>query len=103
MYIYSPNSFHTVGVLAVRLVGGWMLGQGVLLLCVCSFLCAGCGLGKGQVALVYAKGLVAPLSTIKYIGFTTFSSKTLLVRWEFPACLGGLWVPPGCPPGASRT
>ena len=39
-------------------------------------LCTGCGLGKGQVALVHAKRSVAPLSTEKHICFGTISFRS---------------------------
>ena len=38
--------------------------------------CTGCGLGKGQVALVHAKHSLAPLSTEKHLCFGTISFRS---------------------------
>ena len=53
-----------------------------------SLLCAGCGLGEGQVAPVHAKWSVAPLSSIKHDGFGT------LLLQDASGALGASWVSP---------
>ena len=77
---------------------------GVPSLRVCSLLCAGCTLGEGRVAPIYAKRSVVVLSTVKHNGFGTFYIKdrsgALGAYWRLlgsPGCLlGASWVPTGC-------
>ena len=69
-------------------------------------LCTGCGLGKGQVALVHAKRSLAPLSTEKHICFGTISFRSSsgppLAQMP-PRCLPNVsQMPPRCLPDASQ-
>ena len=63
-------------------------------------LCTGCGLGEGQVALVYAKRSLAPLSTEKHICFGTISFRSSSGPPSAqmpPRCLPNVsQVPPRC-------
>ena len=89
IYIYIPQTVSTVGVLTVYLLNG-CLAPWISLLYVCELLCAGCGLGEGRVAPVYAKRRVAQLSMKKHICFSTFCLQDPF------GLLGASWVPPGC-------
>ena len=69
-------------------------------------LCTGCGLGKGQVALVHAKRSRALLSTEKHICFGTISfrsSSGLPLAQMPPRCLPNVsQMPPRCLPDAAQ-
>ena len=67
-----------------------------------SLLCAGCGLGEGHVAPVYAKVVARVVVAVKHNCFNTFcikdASGPLGASW---VSLGASWLPPGCLLGAS--
>ena len=69
-------------------------------------LCTGCGLGKGQVALVHAKHSLAPLSTEKHICFGTISFRSSSgppLAQMSPRWLPNVsQMPPRCLPDASQ-
>ena len=62
-----------------------------------SFLCAGCGLGEGHAAPVYAKVVVGVVFAVKQNGFDTLCIKDLFGALGASWCLlGASWVLPGC-------
>ena len=72
IYIYVfPKQLYAVGVLAVYLLLADVC-PGCFRRCGDQLLCAGCGLGDGCVAPVYAKWSVISLSTEKHNGFGMF-------------------------------
>ena len=83
---YSPNSVHTVGVLAMTL-GLAVCSAGNLDVYVDQLLCTGAVLGACCLAPVQTKHSVAPLSAEKHNGFSTlcFSAQKVV--------LGALGVP----------
>ena len=112
MHSNSPNSVHTVGVLAVTLgLGGSSLGN--LDVYVAQLLCAGAVLRACCLAPVQARSSVVPLSSEKHNGFSTLflsaqkvvpvASGRSLVAPEGPwmSLQGSLEVFPGVFQGAS--
>ena len=97
---FSPNS---ISPSSVHAEGFWRLGKDIhepsgrsLAPVARQLLCAGCGLGEGQVALVHAKRSRAPLSTEKHICFGTISFRSS----SGPPSASQM--PPKCLPGASQ-
>ena len=102
MHIYIfPKQLSAVGVLAVYLLLADVF-PGCFRCYVDQLLCAGCGLGDGCVAPVYAKWSVISLSTEKHNGFGMFfpdASRYLPDASQMPPrCLQ---MPPRCLPDAS--
>ena len=83
MYIYSPNSVHTVGVLAVTL-GLDVWSGGNLDVYGGQLLCAGAVLRACCLAPVQAKHSVAPLSSEKHNGFSTLFLSAQIVLLVAP-------------------
>ena len=109
IYIYIfPKQLSAVGVLAVYLLLAGMSCANFRR-CGDQLLCAGCGLGDGRVAPVYAKCSVISLSTEKHNGFGIFypdASRCLQMPPDASRCLqmppDTSKMPSRCPPDASR-
>ena len=102
MIKYSPNSVHTVGVLAVTL-GLDVCSAGNLDVYVDQLSCAGAVLRACCLAPVQARRSVAPLSSEKHNGFSTlFLSAQIVLLVASGRSLVGPEGPPGLSGGGPR-
>ena len=94
--ILFPKQLYAVGVLAVYLLLADVCA-GCFRRCGDQLLCAGCGLGDGCVAPVYAKCSVISLSTEKHYGFGIFYFKSGLAPQMASGWVQRLprWLPGG--------
>ena len=105
---FTKQCLHWRG--SVGLSSGWVdVSGGPPPLFVHSLLCAGCGLGEGQLCQSQSKQGVVSMLIVKQYGFVTFclkcSSCPQAASWvPVPALWvtsGRLWVPPACFLGVS--